>query len=145
VKLSGSHAFSAPRQKVWDFFNDPERLAKVLPGCEKLEAIGPDHYKAAIKFTLAAFSGSYSATVGLTEKKPPQSMRMSMEGKGGPGFMKGSGTLQLEEAGSNTVLTYDGDAQVGGLIAAVGGRMIEAAAKKILQQFFAAVDAQLRA
>jgi len=143
VKLTGSHTLSAPRQKVWDFFNDPNRLATVLPGCERLEPVGPDQYKAAIKFTLAAFSGSYSATVAITEKRPPESMRMSVQGKGGPGFMKGTGALQFEEAAAATRVSYDGDVQVGGIIAAVGGRMIEAAAKKILQQFFESVENQL--
>lgn len=144
MKLSGSHTFSAPRQRVWEFFNDPARLAKVLPGAGPLESIGPDKYKAQIKFALAAFTGTYGGTLELAEKRPPESLRLRVEGKGGPGFMKGEGRLTFGEAGENTTVTYEGDAQVGGLIAAVGSRMIEAAAKKILQQFFEGVDQELR-
>ena len=135
---------AAPRRQVWDFFNDPVRLAKVLPGCEALEPIGPDKYKAKIKFALASFSGSYSGTVELREKSPPESMRMIIEGKGGPGFMKGEGALRLEESAGGTTVHYEGEAQVGGLIAAVGSRMIEAAAKKIVTQFFESVSRELK-
>ncbi len=144
MKLAGTQNLPAPRQEVWDLFNDPTRLAKLLPGCEKLEPIGPDHYKAVIKFSLAAFTGSYSGSVQLSDKKPPESMHMKVEGKGGPGFMKGEGQLSLRESGDETSVEYEGDAQVGGLIAAVGSRMIEAAAKKIVQQFFEAAAKELR-
>lgn len=144
MKLSGSARLTGPRQQVWDLLNDPARLAKCLPGCEKLEPIGPDKYKVAIKFALAAFSGSYGGSVELSEKQPPESMRMRVEGKGTPGFMKGEGRLTLAESAEGTVVSYEGEAQVGGLIAAVGQRMIEAAAKKIVQQFFESAEKQLR-
>ncbi|MBI3405730.1 MAG: carbon monoxide dehydrogenase subunit G [Acidobacteria bacterium] len=144
MKLSGTRTLAASRQMVWDLFNDPERLARLLPGCEKLEPAGPGKYKVSIKFALAAFSGSYSGSVELNDRKPPQSMRMLVEGKGAPGFMKGEGQLTLEESGGTTKVTYDGEAQVGGLIAAVGQRMIEAAAKKIVQQFFDDAEKQLK-
>ena len=143
MKLAGTHSFPASRQQVWEFLNDPERLARVLPGCEALEPVGPDRYKAKIKFVLASFSGAYTGGVELSEKKPPESMRMRVEGKGGPGFMKGEGVLSLAESNGGTLLSYEGEAHVGGLIAAVGGRMIEAAAKKIIQQFFESVDREL--
>jgi uncharacterized protein len=136
LKLSGSHTLPGSPAQVWTLFNDPERLAKCLPGCEKLEEISPGKYKVAIKFVLAAFSGSYAGGVELLDRKAPESMRMLVEGKGGPGFMKGDGRLQLRAAGDATEVGYDGEAQVGGLIAAVGQRMIEAAAKRIVQQFF---------
>lgn len=144
MKLAGTHTLPAGQQEVWDLFNDPARLARLLPGCEKLEPIAPDHYKAVIKFSLAAFTGSYSGSVQLSDKKPPDSMRMKVEGKGGPGFMKGEGQLTLRDAGGGTAVEYSGDAQVGGLIAAVGSRMIEAAARKIVQQFFEAAARELR-
>ncbi len=144
MKLVGTHILPAAKQQVWDLFNDPERLAKLLPGCEKLEPIAPDHYKAIIKFSLAAFTGSYTGSVRLSDRKPPESMRMKVEGKGGPGFMKGEGQLTLRDSGESTTVEYEGDAQVGGLIAAVGSRMIDAAAKKILQQFFEAAARELR-
>jgi hypothetical protein len=145
VKVHGSYTLPGKPQQVWELLTDPERLAKCLPGCERLEPAGPDRYKVAIKFALAAFSGAYSGTVELSEKRPPKSMRMRVEGKGTPGFMKGEGRLDLAEKNGQTEVRYDGDAQVGGLIAAVGQRMIEAAARKILQQFFESAAKQLQA
>ena len=143
MKLVGSYRLPGTRQQVWDLFNDPARLAKCLPGCEKLEPAGPHKYKVAIKFALAAFSGAYSGSVELAEQRPPESMRMRVEGKGTPGFMKGEGRLTLAATAEGTTVSYEGEAQVGGLIAAVGQRMIEAAAKKIVQQFFESAEKQL--
>lgn len=144
MKIQGTHLLPGSREQVWELFNDPERLAKLLPGCERLEPDGKNRYKVAIKFALAAFSGAYSGLVELSEQKPPKSMHMRVEGKGTPGFMKGEGALELVEKGGQTEVRYNGEAQVGGLIAAVGQRMIEAAAKKILQQFFQSATAQLQ-
>jgi len=143
VKLKGSHVLPGTRPQVWSLLNHPARLAKLLPGCEKLEPTGPDQYKVAIKFALAAFSGAYSGAVALSDKKEPESMRMRVEGKGAPGFMKGEGRLTLREKDGHTEVSYEGEAQVGGVIAAVGQRMIEAAAKKIIAQFFESAAKEL--
>jgi hypothetical protein len=144
VKVQGTYLLPGSPQQVWDLLNDPARLAKCLPGCEKLEAVAPDRYKVGIKFALAAFSGSYSGAVELAEKKPLKSMHMRVEGKGVPGFMKGEGTLILAAKGTATEVRYAGEVQVGGLIAAVGQRMIESAAKRIVQQFFESAAEQLQ-
>lgn len=155
MNLSGTALLPGSPQQVWDLLNDPQRLAKVLPGCERLEPDGPDRYKATIKFGLAAISGNYSGTVQLTDKHPPNSLRLSMEGKGLAGFVKGQGELVLAQPPSakppspvtpgqtQTQITYTGDAQVGGMIASVGQRMIEATAKKIIQQFFESAAKEL--
>lgn len=144
MKIQGAQLLPGTREQVWELFNDPQRLAKLLPGCERLDPDGKNRYKVAIKFALAAFSGAYSGRVELSEQKPPQSMRLRVEGKGAPGFMRGEGTLELAEKGEQTEVRYSGEVQVGGLIAAVGQRMIEAAAKRILQQFFQSASQQLQ-
>jgi carbon monoxide dehydrogenase subunit G len=145
VKIQGSHVLPATREQVWEFLNDPMRLAKCLPGCEKLEPFGPDRYKVAVKYAIAAVGGNFSGTIELLDKKPPKSMRLRTESKGAPGFVKGEGALELTEKGKQTELRYSGEAQVGGLIAAVGQRMIDMASKKIIQQFFESVASQLKA
>ncbi len=145
MKISGSYSLPASPEQVWALVNDPERLAKSLPGCERLEPEGPDRYKAVVKFALAAISGSYSGSLQISEKKPPRSMRLRLEGQGIPGFVKGEGLLELVEKHGQTELRYSGEAQVGGMIAAVGQRMIEGAARKIIRQFFESVAAQLSA
>jgi hypothetical protein len=144
VKVQGNVLLPAGREQVWDLLTDPAKLAKLLPGCERLEAAGLDRYKVAIKFALAAISGSYSGSVELSEKKQPESLRMVLEGKGTPGFMRGEGRIRLTEKKGQTELHYEGEAQVGGMIAAVGQRMIDVAAKRIIQQFFDCAAAQLR-
>jgi uncharacterized protein len=144
MKLSGQYTLPAPPAKVWALLTDPDRLAKLLPGCERLDPDGPDRFRAAVKFGIAAISGKYAGTVEFSEKKPPKSMRMKISGKGLPGFVDGSGHIELAEKNGLTELRYTGDAQVGGMIASVGQRMIEGAAKKIVDQFFAAAAEELK-
>ncbi len=136
MKVQGTAMLPGTLEQVWELLNDPVRLAKLLPGCERLEPAGKDRYKAKVKFGLAAFTGNYAGGLEITEKKPLKSMRMKIEGQGAPGFMKGEGRLEMAAKGKQTELTYDGEAQVGGLIASVGQRMIEGAARKIIGEFF---------
>ncbi|MHB8539866.1 MAG: CoxG family protein [Candidatus Acidiferrales bacterium] len=145
MKVQGTASLPAKREDVWDLLTDPDRLAKCLPGAERLEPDGPDRYKVAMKFGIAAFSGKFQGSVELAEKKPPESLKMRVEGRGVPGFMKGEGTISLREKSGATEVKYEGEAQVGGVIASVGQRMIEAASKKIMQQFFDAAVAELKA
>jgi carbon monoxide dehydrogenase subunit G len=144
VKLSGSYLLPATPEQVWALLNDPGRLAKCLPGCERLEPEGPDRYRAVVKFALAAISGKYAGALEISEKKPPRSMRLRLEGKGVPGFVKGEGQLDLADENGQTELRYAGEAQVGGMIASVGQRLIEGAARRIVQQFFENAAAELR-
>jgi uncharacterized protein len=144
LKLVGTVALPAPPDEVWSLLTDPARLARLLPGCERLEPDGPDRYKAAVKFGIAAISGKYAGTLEFAEKKPPRSLVLKMDGKGLPGFVKGEGRIELAaKGGSDTELTYTGEAQVGGVIASVGQRMLDAAARKIVQQFFDSAKADL--
>jgi carbon monoxide dehydrogenase subunit G len=144
VKLSGTATLSAKREQVWELLNDPNRLAKCLPGAERLEPEGPDRYRVAMKFGLAAFSGNFQGSVELCDKQPPESLKMRVEGRGAPGFMKGQGAISLRAKGAETEVKYEGEAQVGGVMASVGQRMIEAAAKKMLAQFFEAAARELK-
>ncbi len=145
MKLAGTATLPGTPEQVWELLNDPARLAKALPGCERLEPDGPDRYKAVIKFALAAVSGSYSGSVELSDKKPPHSLRLKMDGRGLPGWVKGEGELKLAAKKNETEVSYSGDAQVGGMIASVGQRMMESAAKRIVQQFFESVAKQMKA
>lgn len=144
MTLSGTATLPAKREEVWELLNDPKRLAKCLPGAERLEPDGPDRYRVAMKFGIAAFSGNFQGSVELAERKPPESLKMRVEGRGAPGFMRGEGKLSLRSSGAETEIHYEGEAHVGGVIASVGQRMIEAAAKKIVAQFFDAAARELR-
>jgi carbon monoxide dehydrogenase subunit G len=144
VKVEGTQLLPGTPQQVWAFLNDPVRLAKCLPGCERLEPDGPDRYKAAVKFAVAAISGKYAGSLEFAEKQPPRSMRMRIDGKGVPGFMKGEGDLELIDKRGQTEVHYRGEAQVGGMVAAVGQRMIDMAARKIIKQFFDCAASELK-
>jgi uncharacterized protein len=144
MKLQGAALLSAPRELVWQSLTDTAFLAKCLPGAQELTPDGPGRYKVSMKMGIAAFSGKFEGAVHLADQHCPESFKMSVEGRGAAGFMKGEGTLTLREKGGQTEVQYNGKAQVGGVIASVGSRMIEAAAKKIVQQFFDAAAAELR-
>src|SRR5438876_10532640 len=136
MKLEGSYDVPAPRQKVWDAFLDPKELRKAIPGCEKLEALGNDEYKATLKIGVAAVKGTFEGKVRLSDKKPPESYRLAAEGSGGPGFVKADTVITFPAADGGTRVSYNADAQVGGLIAGVGQRMIGGVSKMVAEQFF---------
>jgi len=145
VKVSGTHLLNAPRDRVWQCLNDPAFLKECLPGCESMEATGPDQYRVTLTVGIAAVKGKYAGSVTLSEKEPPQRFKMQVEGKGTGGFMQGTGLLELSEDPQGTKVTYQGDVQVGGPIASVGQRLLEGAAKMMVGQFFTAVNTQLAA
>jgi carbon monoxide dehydrogenase subunit G len=146
MKLSGEQILSAPRERVWELFNNPERLSRLIPGCEKLEVLGPDEYGGTINVGVASVKGVYSGNLKLEDKRAPEHYKMLVDGKGKQGFMRGSGTLDLEARDkTTTVVKYNGDVQVGGPLVQVGQRVIDSAAKMMMGQFFAAADAELKA
>jgi carbon monoxide dehydrogenase subunit G len=144
MKIDGNAVMPAAPAAVWALLTDPARLGHLLPGCERLEPDGPDRFKAAIKFAIAAISGKYAGTLEFADKKPLHSLILKLEGKGLPGFVRGEGKIELVPRGSNTEIRYSGEAQVGGMIASVGQRLLEGVARKIVQQFFDSAAAELK-
>ena len=146
MKVSGTYKFEAPQSRVWEFLIDPEKLQKCIPGAGKLETVGPNEYTGEIDVGIAAVKGQYKGRVKLEDLQPPKHYRIVVDGKGKQGFIKGTGTLDLESFGANeTLLKYEGDAQIGGPLASVGQRMIDGAAKTMLNQFFVAMEAEVKA
>ena len=145
MKLSGTYDLPAPRERVFQAITDPAVLQKVIEGCEKMVKTGNDSYDAHLKVGLAGIKGTYIGKIQLKDLHAPESYTLLIEGKGGPGFIKGVAKIQLQENGAQTRIVCEADASVGGLIAAIGSRLIEAAAKKMMADFFqkfAAVVAQ---
>ena|SRR5688572_33480413 len=136
MKLAGSYRINASRDKVFAAITDPAVLQRAIEGCEKMVKTGEDSYDAHLKLGIAGLKGSYVGKVQLKDLKTPESYTLHMEGKGAPGFVKGVTRIQLLEHGNETELRYEADAQVGGMIAAIGSRLIEAAAKKLADDFF---------
>ena len=136
MKLEGSYDVKAPRDKVWNAFLDAATLQKAIPGCEKLELIGADEYKATLKIGVAAVKGTFEGKVRLLDKKAPESYRLAAEGSGGPGFVRSDTVITLSDIEDGTRVSYTADVQVGGLIAGVGQRMLGGVSKMMADQFF---------
>jgi carbon monoxide dehydrogenase subunit G len=146
VKLDGSYTIPAPREVVWRQLMNPETLAKSLPGCERMQPNPDGSYQAELKVGIGAVKGSYQARIEILDPVSPERYRMKVEGKGAGGFVNGEGLLTLTEDGSaQTLITYSGEAQVGGVVASVGQRLLQAAARQIVGQFFQAFAKQVQA
>ncbi|MGA9882429.1 MAG: carbon monoxide dehydrogenase subunit G [Candidatus Acidiferrales bacterium] len=137
MKISGSYALAVPQERAYEMMQDPAILARAMPGCESLEKIGENEYRMKMKMVLASLSGVFEGKVRIADQNPPSSFRLVVEGSGRPGFIKGDGLLKLVPAASGgTEVSYDGDAQVGGTIAAVGQRLLDGTAKLLIKKFF---------
>ncbi len=146
MKIAGEQILSAPRERVWELFNDPKRLSRLIPGCEELKTLGPNEYEGTINIGIAAVKGVYTGKLKLEEIRAPEHYKMLVDGKGKQGFIRGSGRLDLAARDSgSTIVNYGGDVQIGGPLVSVGQRVIDSAAKMMLGQFFAAADAELKA
>lgn len=139
MRIEGSYQIAAPRQRVWDVLLNPDALAAAIPGCEGLELQDDGRYLAKLRAGVAAIKGSFTGHVQLTDEQAPSHYKLVVDGSGGPGFVKGEGSVNLIDHGDTTEVTVVGEAQVGGLIASVGQRVLQPAAKMMMNQFFNAM------
>src|SRR5262245_24679636 len=144
MRIEGTHEIDAPQERVFNVLVDPEVLKRCIPGCESLEETGDNAYSAVLRAGVGSIKGTFKATVILEDIQPPSHYRIVVEGKGQPGFIKGSGEINLEHRGDATLISYGGDAQIGGTIAGVGQRMLQGAAKMMASQFFTAIGAEAK-
>ena len=133
MKLEGDYLFEATVPEVWSALFDPVILAAVMPGCEKLELVD-GHYVGEIKVKVGPIQGKFTGKVDLKDKVEPESYTMIVDGRGAPGFVKATAAVKLAAEGNGTRVSYDTDAQVGGKIASVGQRLLEASARAIVAQ-----------
>ena len=145
MKIEGSYPFAAPRDVVWPILLDPEVLANVMPGCEALETVGENQYHGILKIKVGPVQGKFQGDIVLADITSPESCNISVNGKGAPGFVKGSGSLRLEADGDMTTLHYSGDAQVGGRLASVGQRLLDTSANAIIRQSLEGLGQQVQA
>jgi carbon monoxide dehydrogenase subunit G len=143
VKLTLTSVVPADRQRVFAALIDREILRRAIPGCESLVATAPDVYEATLKIGVAGLKGNYAGKAAIADQHPPESLTLTVEGKGGPGWVRGSAALALAEDGAATRITCDADVQVGGMIAAIGSRLVEATAKKLADDFFRQLSREL--
>ncbi len=136
MKISGSYTLPLPPERAYQTMQDPEVLARAIPGCQGLEKMGEGEYRLKMKMVLASLSGAFEGSVRITDQNPPSSFRLVVAGSGRIGFVEGDGLLKLSAADGGTEVSYEGDAQVGGTIAAVGQRLIDGTAKMMIKKFF---------
>jgi carbon monoxide dehydrogenase subunit G len=145
MKVEGTHELRAKRERVFGLLLDPLVLQRCIPGCEALERTGENSYAATLRAGVGTIKGVFKGTVKIEDVRAPEHYRITVEGKGQPGFVKGTGDLDLEARGDDlTVIKYAGDLQAGGTIASVGQRMIQGAARMTASQFFTALEAEAR-
>ncbi len=144
MKISGSYTVPASRERTYQLLQDPVVLAKCMPGTDHLDKIAQDEYEMKMKMAIASIGGLFTGKVRLADQNPPESFRLTVEGNGKIGFLKGEGLLNLIpqgesaelNAGAKTEVKYDGDVQVGGTIASVGQRLLDTTSKMIIKKFF---------
>jgi carbon monoxide dehydrogenase subunit G len=145
MDLEGTYTFDAPPQAVWDVLMDTTAIAACIPGCEGLEPLGEDRYRATLRVALAAVTGTYQGTVAMTDKRPPESYRLIIEGQGRPGFVKGESAITIVPTTGGSTVRVAGTAQVGGAIARVGQRLTGTVAKMMLDRFFGCLQEKVKA
>jgi carbon monoxide dehydrogenase subunit G len=143
MDITGSYTFDATPDRVWGLLMDPAVIASCIPGCEQLEPDGEGRYKARLTVGLAAITGTYDGTVVITDTVPPSSYRLTVEGQGKPGFVKGNAVITLRADGGTTVLAVAGTVQTGGPIARLGQRLIANVSKMMQDRFFACLQTKL--
>ncbi len=137
MKLSGTRQLSAKPAVVWAKLNDIEVLKRCIPGCESLEATGVNQMKAVAALKVGPMAVRFTGDVELSDLDPPNGYRISGKGSAGPaGMASGGATVKLEPKDGGTLLSYDVDANVGGKIAQLGARLIDATAKQMAEKFF---------
>ena len=143
MDISGSYTFNAPPERVWTLLMDPAVIASCIPGCDKFEPDGEDRYRATLTVGVAAITGTYTGTVTMSDKVPQQSYRLTVEGQGKPGFVKGNVGVSLKPDGERTVVDVAGTVQTGGAIARLGQRLIGGVSKMMQDRFFACLQGKL--
>jgi uncharacterized protein len=145
MELNGERLIPAPIATTWQALNDPAILRDCIAGCESIERTGDDAYEALVAVKVGPVSARFKGKLQMSDIKPPHSYTIHFDGQGGvAGHGKGSADVALAEEGQQTRLRYAARAQVGGKMAQVGSRLIDAAAGKITEDFFNAFEARLK-
>lgn len=145
MKLEGSITFAGTQQEVYDVLLDPQALSSCIPGCQKMEPLGGDKFTAELTLGVSVIKGKYSANVQIADRNPPTGYKLIVDGKGGPGWVRATSVFTLVPVPEGTEVRYDIDAQVGGMIAAVGQRMLGSVAKMLFNDMFKCLQGQLAA
>jgi uncharacterized protein len=135
--MTGEQLIAAPQQATWEALNDPDVLKACVPGCESITLVNPNEYQVLMTARVGPVSAKFRGRLSLSDIKPPHSYSLAFEGQGGPaGFAKGGAQVKLFPEKDQTRLVYEAKANVGGKLAQIGSRLVDAAAKKVADEFF---------
>jgi carbon monoxide dehydrogenase subunit G len=137
MEMTGEQLIPASQQQTWDALNDPAMLKQCVPGCESIEATGENEYQVLMVARVGPVSAKFKGKLTLSDIQPPNSYAIAFEGQGGAaGFAKGGAQVRLSPEGESTRLSYAAKANVGGKLAQIGSRLVDAAARKVADDFF---------
>ena len=145
MRSIGSYTFNAPPDEIWKLLLDPQVLLQVVPGLQTVDVVSPTEYVASAQVGVGPVKGVFSGTVKIVEQTPPTYAKLTGEGKGGPGFVRGDCVLRFAPQGAATLVNYEANIQIGGTLASVGQRLIDATQTMMLNQTFAAFARVLEA
>jgi carbon monoxide dehydrogenase subunit G len=146
MEMTGEQLVPASQQDTWTALNDPQVLKACVPGCESITPTGENEYQVLMVAKVGPVSAKFKGKLTLSDVRPPDSYSISFEGQGGPaGFAKGGAQVRLAAEGGHTRLAYDVKANVGGKLAQIGSRLVDAAAKKVADDFFRNFNEKLSA
>jgi carbon monoxide dehydrogenase subunit G len=137
MELTGEQILQAPRARVWAALNDAEILKRCIPGCQEITKVSDTEFTAKVGLAVGPVKATFNGRVTLSDMDPPNGYKISGEGQGGvAGFGKGSAIVKLSDDPAGTKLNYNADAAVGGKLAQIGSRLVEATARKLADEFF---------
>ncbi len=136
LDIGGEEKFEVVAEALWTALNDPEVLKKCIPGCKDMLPIGEDHFKLILNLKVASVGGSFEGEIALRDKQPPTQCKITVSGAGSLGHGSGEATFALAQNADGLLMTYNGEGEIGGLVAGVGQRILKGVAKHLIKQFF---------
>jgi uncharacterized protein len=144
LDLQGEQKLDVTQQRLWEALNNPRVLEKCVPGCKEMIEIGPDSYVAVVELKVAAVGGSFEGKVSLQDKEEPTRCRLQVSGEGTLGQGNGWAVFEIvPESPETMLLKYEGEGDVGGLVAGVGQRVLKGVVKHLIKQFFTSLREEL--
>ena len=144
MKMTGQRLLPVPRQQAWDALNDPEMLKACIPGCDSIVQTDPSPFEVLMAARIGPVAARFKGRLTQSDVVEPESYTLAFDGQGGvAGFGKGTAAVRLTPVEGGTMLDYEANAQVGGKIAQIGSRLVDAAAAKIADEFFKSFETKL--
>jgi len=145
IELEDTVLFDAPRELLWEMILDPEVLARIVPGCDKLVIVNENEFQGQMRIKVGPMDGVFRGTVALSDLQPPESFHLIINGRGPSGIINGEGDVRLVDAEKGTEFSYTGQGQISGRMASVGQRVMNSSAKAVAKQSLDNLDKQVQA